>query len=204
MPARTTRAVIIALCIVAFWTSCNRKKPPVPVMLPPPVPVELPQQQKPPPPPPELPPPKTDTTTPPAVVTESETKMPGPPKKRHRRVRKAHKKEDEATQTAEDQTPEAAASDATAAPAMQLGQMLSDQQRQEYESHINDSLGRARANVARAQKRTNLTAAQQRMVSQVTTFIEQAEERRKTDLVSSRSLAERADLLSRDLVESLR
>jgi len=35
-------------------------------------------------------------------------------------------------------------------------------------------------------------------------FVEQAEQRRKTDLVSSRSLAERADLLARELVESLR
>ena len=45
--------------------------------------------------------------------------------------------------------------------------------------------------------------AQQRMAAQVENFVAQAEERRKTDLVSARSLAERADLLARDLADSL-
>jgi hypothetical protein len=40
--------------------------------------------------------------------------------------------------------------------------------------------------------------AQQGMAAQVETFVEQAEARRKTDLVSSRSLAEHTDLLARD------
>ncbi|HTP87884.1 MAG TPA: hypothetical protein VMJ34_13105 [Bryobacteraceae bacterium] len=202
MTARTTRAATVALCVIAACVSCQRKKPPVPVMVPPPVTVQLPPQQTPPPPPPELPPPKADTTTPPPQVA-SGAEVPGPPKKKLWRPRKTHKKEDEAAQTAEAQPPDTDNPDTAAAPMPQLGQMLTDRQRREYESHINDSLGRARANLARARKQPDLTDAQQRIAAQVETFIQQAMERRKTDLVSSRSLAERADLLSRDLMESL-
>jgi hypothetical protein len=82
--------------------------------------------------------------------------------------------------------------------------MLTDQQRREYEVRIHDALERARANLRKARSNPRLTEAQQRMAAQVETFVAQAEESRKTDLVSSRSLAERADLLARDLAESLR
>jgi hypothetical protein len=82
--------------------------------------------------------------------------------------------------------------------------MLSDEQRRDYEARIHAALQRARANLRKARGNPRLNEAQQRMAAQVETFVEQAEQRRKTDLVSSRSLAERADLLARDLVESLR
>jgi hypothetical protein len=82
--------------------------------------------------------------------------------------------------------------------------MLTDQQRRDYEARIHDALERAQSNLSKARANARLNEAQQRMAAQVETFIAQAEERRKTDLVSARSLAERADLLARDLAESLR
>jgi hypothetical protein len=139
---------------------------------------------------------------PPPAVTE--TKMPGPPKKRRRSTAKNQKAEP--TQSVEAQAPVGstpATQESTAAPVPQLGQMLSDAQRRDYEVRIHDALERARANLGKARSNPRLGEAQQRMAAQVETFVNQAEERRKTDLVSSRSLAERADLLSRDLLESL-
>ena len=79
--------------------------------------------------------------------------------------------------------------------------MLTDQQRRDYEARIQAALDRARANLQKARSNPNLTDAQKNMAAQVASFVDQAEERRKTDLVSARSLAERADLLARDLAE---
>jgi hypothetical protein len=174
-------------------------------MVPPAVTVQVPEKAPPPPPPPPVIPPGQSGTTvaPPPAVTE--TKMPGPPKKKRKTPKKPPRPDTEATPGAGTQagapaTPPAQEPAASTVP--QLGQMLSDDQRRDYEAHIHDSLDRARANLQKA-RNSKLTEAQQRMASQVETFIAQAEERRKTDLVSSRSLAERAELLSRDLAESL-
>lgn len=126
--------------------------------------------------------------------------MPGPPRRKRQAAKTPRKPDTSVTQSAE----APAAQEAAPAPVPQLGQMLSDAQRREYEARIHDALERARANLRKARNNPRLTEAQQRMAAQVDTFVDQAEERRKTDLVSSRSLAERADLLARDLVESLR
>ena len=81
--------------------------------------------------------------------------------------------------------------------------MLTEAQRRDYETHIHDALERAQANLRKARANSRLTDSQQRMAAQVENFVAQAEERRKTDLVTARSLAERADLLARDLADSL-
>jgi type IV secretory pathway VirB10-like protein len=206
MTARQNRVAALALFAAVAFCSCQRKKPPLPVMVPPAVTVRVPEKASPPPPPPPDLPPSTNSTTvaPPPAVTE--TKMPGPPKKRRRSTAKNQKAEP--AQSLEAQAPVAAGStpatqESTAAPVPRLGQMLSDSQRRDYEVRIHDALERARANLGKARSNPRLGEAQQRMAAQVETFVNQAEERRKTDLVSSRSLAERADLLSRDLLESL-
>ena len=211
MMARKTRVAAFALCAAAFCCSCHRKKPPTPVMVPPTVTVRVPEQLPPPPPtPPDLPPSKTGTTVaPPPVVTE--TKMPGPPKRKQRTAKKTRKTDTSVAQAPDTQTAAAtttpvstaSAPDTTSTQVPQLGQMLTDRQRHDYEVRIHDALERARANLGKARSRARLTDPQQHMAAQVETFIAQAEERRKTDLVSSRSLAERADLLARDLAESL-
>jgi hypothetical protein len=63
----------------------------------------------------------------------------------------------------------------------------------------------ARAENALLQVRNRkLTSDQQTTVNRVRTFIRQAREAKaRGDLVNARNLAERADLLSRDLVSSL-
>lgn len=133
--------------------------------------------------------------------------MPGPPARKRRTAKKPSRPDTTATQSADAAVPgaqTAAPQEAAPAPVPQLGQMLSDEQRRDYEARIHAALQRARANLRKARGNPRLNEAQQRMAAQVETFVEQAEQRRKTDLVSSRSLAERADLLARDLVESLR
>jgi hypothetical protein len=135
--------------------------------------------------------------------------MPGPPKSKRKTAKKTRKPDTSVTPSAGAQAavPAAPASPPQGAappPVPQLGQMLSEEQRRDYEARIHDALERARANLRKARGNPRMTEAQQRMAAQVETFVDQAEERRKTDLVSSRSLAERADLLARDLAESLR
>ena len=208
MTAHTNRALLIALCVAIACCSCQRKKPPVPVMVPPAVTVEVPAKPPPaPPPPPDLPPSQTGTAaTPPPPVPAA--KMPGPPRRKQRTAKKTHKPDNAEAQSADTQaaapgTQTPSSQDAAQAPAPQLGQMLTDDQRRDYETHIHDALERAQANLRKARSNPRLTAAQQRIATQVETFVAQAEERRKTDLVSSRSLAERADLLARDLADSL-
>lgn len=49
-----------------------------------------------------------------------------------------------------------------------------------------------------------LTQEQQATVTRVQTFMRQAGEARKDNLVTARNLAERADLLAQDLVNSVR
>jgi hypothetical protein len=140
----------------------------------------------------------------------SETTVPGPPKKKRKAAKKTPKTDTPTPQSVEAQpasaaaqTPPASPQEAQSAPVPSLGQMLTDDQRRDYETHIHDALERARANLRKARGNTKLTEAQQRMAAQVETFVAQAEDRSKTDLVSARSLAERADLLAKDLAESL-
>jgi len=174
-------------------------------MVPPAVEVPVPEKQPAqPPPPPPLPPAQTGTAIAPPPAG-NEPKVPGPPKKHRRQTKKTEAAQ--SAQTSEAQpaaaTPPAPATTATTAPSPvpQLGQMLTDQQRRDYETHIQSALDRARANLQKAHSNPNLTDAQKNMAAQVASFVDQAEERRKTDPVSARSLAERADLLARDLAE---
>jgi outer membrane biosynthesis protein TonB len=202
MRALHYRIAVLALFAAAFSSGCHRKKPPQPVMVPPAVEVPVPEKQPAqPPPPPPLPPSQTGTAiAPPPAATEQN--VPGPPRKHRRQTKKT-----QTAQSSEAQPPAATApapattATTTPAPVPQLGQMLTDQQRRDYEARIQAALDRARANLQKARSNPNLTDAQKNMAAQVASFVDQAEERRKTDLVSARSLAERADLLARDLAE---
>ena len=76
--------------------------------------------------------------------------------------------------------------------------MLSEEQRRAYDSAIDDLIGKARQNLARARTR-QLSRQQQDIAARVETFIVQARDVRKHDPAAARSLAERAELLSREL-----
>lgn len=90
-----------------------------------------------------------------------------------------------------------------AAPPPQLKQILTAEQRAALERNINERLGRARTTLASLRGKS-LNAQQAAVVEHIRTFIAQAEEARSTDLLRASNLAERADVLARDLAASLR
>jgi hypothetical protein len=83
-----------------------------------------------------------------------------------------------------------------------LGQIFTAEQSRELNRTLDDSLERVKRNLETAGKRT-LTAEQADTVAQIRTFQKQAEQAREQDLVTAVSLARRADLLAKDLIERL-
>jgi hypothetical protein len=80
--------------------------------------------------------------------------------------------------------------------------MIPSGTRQQLLKEIDSSLERAKNNVSMLQSRTP-TAERQRGIARVETFIIQAQDARTAnDLPMARSMAERADLLSRDLLRA--
>jgi hypothetical protein len=79
---------------------------------------------------------------------------------------------------------------------------LTSEQQREYSSAIDQSVGRAQSSLRSIGNR-QLTAEQHERVVQVENFIQQAESLRKSNLAGAKSLAERADVLARDLLASL-
>lgn len=87
-------------------------------------------------------------------------------------------------------------------PVPDLEQILTAQQQQEYNQAIDRSIDRARRNLAALGGR-RLNPEQTLAVERIKTFIQQALEARKTDLLRAKSLAERADVLAEDLLRSI-
>ena len=90
-----------------------------------------------------------------------------------------------------------------AADAPNLGDVLTPDQQKQYNTAIDQSLAHAQASLGGLANH-QLTEEQQATIAQVQNFIQQAQEKRKTDLAAAKSLAERADVLANDLVASLR
>jgi type IV secretory pathway VirB10-like protein len=84
-----------------------------------------------------------------------------------------------------------------------LGALLTPEQQRDQNLRIDRSLAEAGRSLSLLEKR-QLSAAQQAAVAQIRGFMEHAEQLRKSDLTGARSLAERAQVLARDLVNSLR
>ncbi len=84
------------------------------------------------------------------------------------------------------------------APLPSLQPMLGTRETQERSRRIQQYLDKARAAIARAE-RGGPSGQQRQLIGQVRTFVQQAEEARKTDLVRAENLAERAEVLSRGL-----
>ena len=89
------------------------------------------------------------------------------------------------------------------APAPRLGDILTPQQERQYNTAIDQSLARAQSSLGSIGNR-QLTKEQQGVVTQIQGFIQQAQATRKSNLPAARSLAERADVLARDLAGSLK
>jgi hypothetical protein len=88
-------------------------------------------------------------------------------------------------------------------PAPQLRPMLSSAQRQGLERTINERIGRARG-VLKSLEGRRLAREQADIMNQIRTFIGQAEEARRTDLLRANNLAERAEVLANDLANRVR
>lgn len=99
--------------------------------------------------------------------------------------------------------PAAPAETPAAAPVPQLRQIFTPGERQEYNQAIDRSMESARRSLAALAGRS-LSPAQLASAERVRTFLSQAEEARKEDLLRARNLAERADVLAQDLLKSLR
>jgi hypothetical protein len=81
--------------------------------------------------------------------------------------------------------------------------MTTPEQERELNGQIDQMLSNAEATLNTLHSRP-LTRDQEAAVAQVQSFIRQARESRKSDLPGARSLAQRAEILSRDLAASIR
>jgi hypothetical protein len=84
-----------------------------------------------------------------------------------------------------------------------LGDILTPEQQQKHIAAIDLSLAHAQASLGYISTR-QLTKEQEATVAEIRNFMQQAQEKRKDDLAAAKSLAERAEVLSHDLVTSLR
>jgi len=84
-----------------------------------------------------------------------------------------------------------------------LGTLLTPEQQKQFNNDIDRSLRRAQSSLHSIGNR-QLTADQHERVVQVESFIQQAQAARRSNLAGAKSLAERAEVLARDLVASLR
>jgi hypothetical protein len=89
------------------------------------------------------------------------------------------------------------------APQPRLGEMLSPAEESRYNSLIDQSLGNVRGNLASIGSRS-LNREQQTAVQQIQNFVQQAQDTRKVDLPAAKGLADKAEVLSRDLARSVR
>lgn len=99
-------------------------------------------------------------------------------------------------------SPAAPPTPAPTAPAPQLGPVLTSDQEKEYNSAIEQSVEHAQASL-RAIGNRQLTAEQRASLEEIQNFIRQAQNTRGADLPGARRLAERAELLARNLERSV-
>ena len=190
---RRLNAIFFLIATAVWETGCHKKQAAVPV---PPAPIptttapESTAQPQPMTPPPNITAPATTPVQPtiqpatPATQPPPTEETPKPP------VRRPAKPGPGAPVNPANQPP-------------QLGTLLTPEQQRQYNSAIDRSLGRAQAHL-RAIGNRQLNAEQHDRVVQVESFIQQAQSLRKTNLMGAKSMADRAELLARDLLASLR
>jgi hypothetical protein len=89
------------------------------------------------------------------------------------------------------------------APLPQLREIISGDQRRQYDTEFVQGVGRAGAVLREASAHT-LNAAQRETVSRIRTFLDQAAAVRDTDISTALQLARRADLLGQELLKTLK
>jgi hypothetical protein len=101
------------------------------------------------------------------------------------------------------QAPAEIAQPAQPAEPARLGTLTTPEQERSLNAQVDQALNNAEANLRSLQNRS-LTKEQENARVQVESFMRQAKERRASDLSGARSLAQRAEILARDLAASLR
>jgi len=174
---RILRASSLAVLLAAFDAACTRRHIAAPVPAPvPSTPTAAPAETAP------LPSPAISTPPPQTPVPQPQPpSQPPPPSTAPRR----------STPPGEPSNPP------------RLGDILTPEQERQYNSAIDQSLARTQTSLGAIAQR-KLTKEQQGVVAQIQSFIQQAQTTRKSNLPAARSLAERADVLARDLAGSLR
>lgn len=131
--------------------------------------------------------------------TTNRTPPPPPPAARKKAAAKSKPAGGRQEPRATREPPKAAGS----APAPQLGQMLSQEERAELTRSLDRNLSDARQAMSRLSGHA-LTSEQSQSASLVQSLLTQADKARHTDLAIAAELARRAGLLARDLLTSVR
>lgn len=188
-----TAALLLALSSTGcFW----RKKPPPPPGTPPPQAKTATPAVKPAP-----PPPKIETKVPeagPSVAVE----LPDAPKPPQAKQSPKRTRRTAAPAAVKPQTPPAAteAAPEPAAPPPKLGDLLSDAERSDLAKKCDQAIQRARVSLSQLVTKT-LTPEASESAERVKVFLLQAEQARGRDPQTALQLAQRAEVLARDLLK---
>jgi hypothetical protein len=99
--------------------------------------------------------------------------------------------------------PSASPSPAPASPAPKLGDILTPDEQKQYNASVDESLSHAQ-NSLNSLRGRQLSKDQQAQVEQIQNFMQQAQKTRASDLAGAKSLAERAEVLAKDLAANVR
>jgi hypothetical protein len=194
--ATAVPAIVLSLVLSGCWFGKKKPAPPPPpapqpkVLAPPEVkPQPQPSEQMPLPLPPQ---PETKEPAQIALPTPKKTPLPKPPAKKKAAPAQQPPQPAEQPPAPPPQPP----------PPPQLGAILSDAERRQYQADYARSLSRARAALQQASAKS-LSPTQRETVARIKTFIQQAEESKGKDLATALELVRRADVLGQDLLKEL-
>jgi len=197
---RFLRASSLAVLLAAFESACAKKHAAAPVpATPPAAPAETA---------PQLAPPATAPTqvqAPPATQPQAPPPSPSPQQPSPPQQTPSLPQQTPPVSTPPARSTRPAEPNRSGQPnaAPRLGDILTAEQERQYNSAVDQSLARTQTSLAAIANR-KLTKEQEAVVAQIKSFVQQAQTTRKSNLPAARSLAERADVLARDLAGSLR
>jgi hypothetical protein len=189
--------LVLLLLVAGSFSSACKKKSPHALQLPSPGPAAKSAPVDP------LPAPSIDLPESQPNIALEPPSVNFPPPPRRRGVRKP-RKAPAASATAAPVRPEPDEEPVESGPPLpQLGEVLSEQQQRDYSRDIEQSVSRTKQMLDQVRDR-NLSGRQLEIYGQIRGFLKQVDGAKKTDLVFSRTVALRAEILARDLVDSVR
>jgi len=201
---RPLSAISLLVLLSAGESACHKKQAVIP--LPSPAPAASTAPTKPPPQPPSelgpptaLPPQNPNPPQPTPAETYQKNRLPPPAPAPSSRRQSPPRNTAPSTPTP---APTNASPLTPAVDPPRLGAMLTPDQQRQYNTDIDQSLQHAQTSLGAIRNR-QLNKEQQDRLAQVRTFIQQAQTVRASDLPGAKSLAERAEVLARDLAASM-